>query len=329
MGKRPSHNPDLSFIKEGWTGNPVSEKECYENLDGTSVRSIKEVWKWIGGERPLTKLKKNQQSVLSFTPTTNIGDKTIDCLIPIGHAGFVIDADGVRIVIDPILHSSPFLKRFTPIPFSPSELRGVDYLLLSHNHRDHIDKKSIQLLTELNPGCKILTGLETGRLLKSWGIKNEIEEAGWFQRFQTTEEVIIDYLPAKHWSRRWLTDTNINLWGSFMIQFTKLKKTIYFGADSGYGLHFGLIGELYTIDLAILGIGAYEPQWFMHTGHTGPKDALKAFADLKAKTLMPMHYGTFDLSDEPVYYPENVLRELNTDNAIPILWMKIGQRMKM
>ncbi|QNL47855.1 MBL fold metallo-hydrolase [Olivibacter sp. SDN3] len=329
MGKISSHNPNLAFIKEGWTGNPISTKDSYENLDGTSVRSLRELLQWVRGERPLAKLKKNQKSALSFTPTTNIGDKTIDCMIPIGHAGFVFDVGGVRIVIDPILHNSTFLKRFTQVPFSPSELTGVDYLLLSHNHRDHIDKKTVKLLTALNPTCKILTGLETGKLLRSWNISNEIEEAGWFQRYNTTKDVIIDYLPSKHWSRRWLTDTNINLWGSFMIQFTKLKKTVYFGSDSGYGVHFELIGELYDIDLAILGIGAYEPQWFMHTGHMGPKDALIAFADLKAKTLMPMHYGTFDLSDEPVYYPEKILRELNADQRVTIRWMEIGKRMEV
>ncbi|RZM20846.1 MAG: Zn-dependent hydrolase, partial [Pedobacter sp.] len=172
-------------------------------------------------------------------------------------------------------------------------------------------------------------GLETGKLLKRWKVKNEIQEAGWFQRFNTIEGIEIDYLPTKHWSRRWLTDTNINLWGSFMIRSTKLNKTIYFGSDSGYGLHFEWIGNHYMIDLAILGIGAYEPQWFMNTAHTGPVDALKAFADLKAKTLMPMHYGTLDLSDEPVYYPEKILREINADEKVSILWMKIGQRMKL
>jgi L-ascorbate metabolism protein UlaG (beta-lactamase superfamily) len=329
MDKKPLYNPDLLIIKEGWTGNPVSIEDCYENLDGTSVRSLREVFKWMTGERVLTKLKKNQKSCLSFEQTINIGDKTTNCLIPIGHAGFVIDLGGIRVVIDPVLQTSPFLKRFTPIPFSPSDLVGIDYLLLSHNHRDHIDKKTIQLLTRLNPGCKILTGLETGKLLKRWNIKNEIEEAGWFQRFKTSSDIIIDYLPSKHWSRRWLTDTNINLWGSFMIQHEETQKTIYFGSDSGYGQHFEWIGENYVIDLAILGIGAYEPQWFMHTGHTGPTDALKSFTDLKAKTLMPMHYGTFDLSDEPVYYPEKILRELNRDEKISILWMKIGQRMKI
>jgi len=114
-----------------------------------------------------------------------------------------------------------------------------------------------------------------------------------------------------------------------MIYFPKHKKTIYFGADSGYGLHFELIGRLYSIDLAILGIGAYEPQWFMNIGHTRLKDALKALRDLKAKTFMPMHYSTFELSEEPVYYPEKFLKELNADNTIHIRWMEVGQRMSL
>jgi L-ascorbate metabolism protein UlaG (beta-lactamase superfamily) len=327
MQNKPTHNPHLKFIKNDWSGNTITDNGQYQNLDGTSLRTMGEVWKWMSNERPLTKLKKGQQSSLSFSFTDNIADKSIDGLIPIGHAGFVLDMGGLRIVIDPLLYPNSFLKRFTPAPFSGDDLTGIDYLILSHNHRDHIDKQTVKKLTALNPNCKILTGLETGKLLKKWSIKNEIEEAGWYQRYNTIPDVEIDYLPSKHWSRRWLSDTNINLWGSYMIHFTKQNKTLYFGSDSGYGIHFDIIGKMYNIDLALIGIGAYEPMWFMHTGHTGPADALKAFNDLNAKTLMPMHYGTLDISDEPIFYPEKLLRELLNGQPIDVRWMELGQRM--
>lgn len=329
MNKRPAYNPNLLFIKDNWTGNHLSVEGLYENLDGTSVKPFGDAWKWMSGKRPLAKLKKNQKSTLSFTKTTSISDKSFDSIIPLGHAGFVIDVNGTRIVIDPMMSAAPLLKRYTPLPFRPEELTGIDYLLLSHNHRDHIDKATIRLLTLLNPDCKILTGLETGKLLSRWKVKNEIEEAGWFQRYLTKPAVVIDYLPAKHWSRRWLNDTNINLWGSYMLQFPGLNKNVYFGSDSGYGQHFEIIGQMYEIDLAILGIGAFEPQWFMSSGHTGPIDAVKAFRDLKAKSLMPMHYGTFDLGDEPVYYPEQILREIIKEDPIDIRWMEVGTKMEL
>jgi L-ascorbate metabolism protein UlaG (beta-lactamase superfamily) len=112
------------------------------------------------------------------------------------------------------------------------------------------------------------------------------------------------------------------LWGSFMIHFD--DKSIYFGADSGQGSHFKEIGNLFDIDLTFLGIGAYEPIWFMHPSHTSPNDVLKVKEELNANYLIPMHYGTFDLSDEPIYNPKAELEKLSK-NRDDILITDIGQ----
>ncbi len=93
-----------------------------------------------------------------------------------------------------------------------------------------------------------------------------------------------------------------------MIQDKISGKNIYFVSDSGYQAHFSEIGNEYNIDIAIIGVGAYEPHWFMSSAHTGPADALKAFKGLKAKQWIPMHYGTFDLSQEPIFYTEQFLK---------------------
>ena len=99
---------------------------------------------------------------------------------------------------------------------------------------------------------------------------------------------------------------NNMLWGSFMLEGNGRK--IYFGADSGLGIHFSEIAQLFpNIDVALLGIGAYKPEWFMHTAHTSPADALVAFEQLQANQLIPMHHATFDLSDEPIFYPKQEL----------------------
>ena len=119
------------------------------------------------------------------------------------------------------------MKRYTKVPFVISELTNVDYLLLSHNHRDHIDKHSIVQVSQCNPNAVILTGLEVGKLLRAWGVKNQIQEAGWYQQYHTPATLTIDYLPSQHWSRRWLTDTNTTLWGSFLIHDNVADKTIY------------------------------------------------------------------------------------------------------
>ncbi|MFH7017300.1 MBL fold metallo-hydrolase [Flavobacterium sp. FlaQc-47] len=319
-------NSKLKFVKPDWKGNVLNSKGLYANLYGDDIKKFSDFWRWMSNPRPLTKLKKGQESPLSWKPVSHINDKSTNGIIPIGHACFIIDLNNIRILIDPVIAHNRFLKRYTEVPFKLKELDNVDYLLLSHNHRDHIDKNSIIQLCRYNPEAVILTGLEIGKILQRWGIKNEIQEAGWYQQYKTSDTLAIDYLPSQHWSRRWITDTNLNLWGSFMIQDKVSGKKIYFAGDSGYGPHFRDIGTDYNIDLALIGIGACEPQWFMKSSHTGPSDALQAFKDLKAKKWMPMHYGTFDLSDEPVFYPEKVLREQYPQAADQIVWMQIGEK---
>jgi len=323
----PTYNKQLKFIKSDWSGNKLSNKGRYTNLYGDDIKSFKEVWRWMTGKRPLTKLKKGQTSPLSWKPIENLADKSSNAIIPLGHASFIIDLNNIRLVIDPVIATNRLLKRYTKVPFHISELNNVDYLLLSHNHRDHLDKKSVIQICKQNPNAIILTGLQIGKILKRWAIQNEIQEAGWYQQFKTSVPISIDYLPSQHWSRRWLTDTNSNLWGSFMIKDNVSSKTIYFASDSGYNAHFKNIGKEYKIDLAMIGIGAYEPQWFMNPAHTSPSDAIKAFTDLKAKHWMPIHYGTFDLSDEPIYYPEKIVREQHPEALKYIRWMTIGERL--
>lgn len=320
------YNNELKFVKPGWTGNQLNSKGLYTNLYGDDIKSLGDVWRWMRGAKPLAQLKKDQQTSLTFQLIENIDDKSSNAIIPLGHASFVVDLNGKRLLIDPVVAANRFLKRYTQVPFNLPELTNVDYLLLSHNHRDHIDKSSVLQLAKQNPKAIILTGLAIGTILKGWGVKNQVQEAGWYQQYHTDETLSIDYLPAQHWSRRWLTDTNVNLWGSFMLKDKVADKTIYFASDSGYGQHFSTIGNDYEIDIAMIGIGAYEPQWFMHSAHTGPSAAVKAFHDLKAKKWIPMHYGTFDLSDEPVFYPEQFLRENHPEALEQIIWMNIGQR---
>ena len=140
-------------------------------------------------------------------------------------------------------------------------------------------------------------------VIGSWIGNSPCVEAGWYQEFQTQHQGLrITYLPAQHWCRRGLNDFNLRLWGSFMIQLGDY--TIYFGGDSASGSHFKKIGQLFpNIDLAILGVGAYKPAFMMKDNHTNPQEAYEAFQQLGAKRLFPMHYGTYDLSNEPISKP--------------------------
>jgi len=320
-----THNKDLRFVKKSWIGNPINMDNQYINLDGVSARGIKDVFNWkVLQKNKYADQRKNQKTnvvVHKNVDFLNVGNEGLTWL---GHATFVFCIGGLKIITDPILFDIWPLQRFTELPCEVDQLTGIDIILLSHNHRDHADKASMKKITELNPDALIYTGLGISNLLVGWNIKNEIIEAGWYQSYQKiNDEVDFIYLPAKHWNRRYLHDLNRMLWGSFMISHN--GKNIYFGADSGLGVHFEEIGSMYDIDIAILGIGAYEPIWFMNLSHTSPAGALEAKEKLKAKIMIPMHYGTFDLSDEPIFNPKEVLSDLSKDrNDIAIL--DIGEK---
>lgn len=132
---------------------------------------------------------------------------------------------------------------------------------------------------------------------------NNIEEAGWYQQYtKSSTRVTITFIPSRHWSKRGLNDTNQRLWGGFVIEAGDQR--IFFGGDSGYDSHYRQLQSVFgNFTYAILGIGAYEPAWFMSPNHQSPADALRGLVELNADRIIPMHYGTFDLSDEPMRQP--------------------------
>jgi L-ascorbate metabolism protein UlaG (beta-lactamase superfamily) len=317
-----SHNKALPFIKQDWTGNPRDKKGRYINLDGPSERTFSEMLKWQTSRKESKQIKKNQFTNVDVVKNDGCIADSLDGIVWLGHCTFLITINGKRIITDPLLYNLSILKRFTKLPCAIKNLQNIDYILLSHNHRDHCDKKSLTTLCKFNPKAIILTALGLDPQLRNWRITNKIQEAGWFQSYDVQENFNIHFLPAKHWARRNLRDLNTMLWGSFMIE-TPTQK-IYFAADSGIGEHFSEIGNLFpNIDYCMIGIGAYEPNWFMHTSHTSPDDAAKAFAMLGAKTMIPMHYGTFDLSDEPMHEPLEKIKAFNNPNILPL---KIGEK---
>jgi L-ascorbate metabolism protein UlaG (beta-lactamase superfamily) len=307
-------NPGLPVIKTGWEGNPLDADGFYRNLSGKSERGLRDVLRWQFGNKPQKQEKKTDTYRHAVIDDSGFLNSKEDGITWLGHATFVIHIDGLRILTDPVLWNISALKRLTPLPCKPEDIRDVDIILLSHNHRDHADRRSLELVCSNNPNAPVFTGLQMTDLLQKWEIRNPIEEAGWYQQY-LHDSMRITYLPSKHWNRRYLTDTNQMLWGSYMIE--GRSRTIYFGADSGYDSHFTEIGQIFNnIDISILGCGAYKPAWFMSPSHTNPEEALQAFHDLGAKTFIPMHIGTFDLSDEPVGEPFRMLKQFEAEQKI-------------
>ena len=304
-----SFNPELSFVKDGYRGNRKIDGH-FVNGDTDEKMPVSNALKWTFSRNPQRKEKRNENFKLSYSHIEQfLADG--DYIVWLGHASFFIQIAGKRIVTDPCFFNlMPFTKRKTALPCSPDSLNQIDYLLISHDHRDHFDKKSVEILVLNNPDMEALIPLEGSRLFDGKKLQSvKRQEAGWYQQYSVTDSLRIVFLPAKHWGRRGLNDFNRTLWGSFLI-IAKNKK-IFFAGDTAYdGQMFKDIGDLFgDVDICMLPVGAYMPQYFMKWAHTNPEEAVQAFLDLNGKCFIPMHYGTYDLSDEPLGEP---LRRLET-----------------
>ncbi|PHN02848.1 MBL fold metallo-hydrolase [Flavilitoribacter nigricans] len=301
-------NPELPLIKPDWPGNPHDGK-MFRYPDRPFYPSFRKLLKWQFSANPLKAEKKADNWRPPVFESTEYLDKDHDFISWLGHASFLIQIDGVRMITDPVFSDLPFVPRLVNLPFPLEQLRGIDYILLSHDHRDHCDRDSLTTILAHNQPQKILAPLRLGKVIRPWIGDTPVEEAAWFQQFRTTEDgPELIFLPSRHWSRRGLADFNRVLWGSFLIR--GRENTVYFGSDSGYAGHFADIGQLFSgIDYALLGIGAYRPDYMMQEIHTNPAEAFRAFRELNADRMIPMHYGTYDLSDEPISEPHRLIRE--------------------
>ncbi len=302
-------NPKLPYdkIPSDWKGTPRLSNGLFQNLHSPFEPSLSAVAKWKFSKNPQEEEKKTDKRRLEIHKTSSPVSNGKDQLIWLGHASYLMHIAGVTILTDPVWIDNWALKRQSSLPIVPEKLDKVDYILISHDHRDHCDEATLKLLGALMPEATILTGLNMSPLLKAWMPKNPIQEAGWFQSYDLKESLRITYVPTRHWSRRGLSDTNQRLWGGYFIE--SYDKSVYFMSDSGYDPHFKLIAEtMGSPEYAIMGVGAFKPEWFMHPVHTSPMDAARAFMEMGGKHFIPMHFGTFDLSNEPLLEPLDWLK---------------------
>ena len=302
-------NENLKTLKADWQGTPVDEKGRFVNHELPFLPKMIDLLKWQLGERPLKEAKQNDTARLEVNDPAEFLESERNGILWLGHASVYIRLNGVTILIDPVFGEPAFVRRFVPVPNPLEKIKRIDYVLVSHDHRDHCDEMTLREIAKKFPNARFLAGLGMEDLLNDWKTPaNQIETAGWFQEFLTDERVKIAFVPVRHWCRRGIFDTNERLWGGFVI--SGAGKTIYFGGDSGFGSHYRETAEIFPeIDYFIIGIAAYEPRWFMQPNHNNPADAFQAFLDARGKTLVPMHYGTFDLSDEPPSEPLKLLKE--------------------
>lgn len=253
-------------------------------------------------------------------------DPASDIVVWMGHSSFYIQLAGKRILIDPVLsaNASPVPLTNLPFvgstPFTVEDIPDIDYLLISHDHWDHLDYPTVKALQD-RIGT-VIAGLGVGEHFRSWGFEEaRIKEADWGSTITLGDEVTVHVLPARHYSGRGLK-RNQSMWVSYALESTGRK--LYFSGDSGYGKHFKGIGDTFGgFDLVLLDSGQYNEQW--RQTHMMPEDAVQAADDLRAKAMLPAHIGKFSISFHPWSEPFNRLLAASEGKSWRLVTPLIGQ----
>ena len=321
-GKPPS-GKHLEKLKQ----SPNYKKNAFQNLSHTPMKPddisywkmTKEFFKKNKDKqppRPLPSVKTDLVNLNSSKPV----------IVWFGHSSYLIRVENKNFLIDPVFsgNAAPFSFMIKAFPgtniFKPEDMPVIDYLILTHDHYDHLDFKTIRKLR--NKASNIYCSLGVSSHLKYWGFDiNKITEMDWWDSIQLNENISLTAAPARHFSGRGIKRGQ-TLWSSFILK-TK-DHNLYLGGDSGYDSHFKEIGNKYgPFDIAILEAGQYNAMWPYI--HMMPEETVQAVVDLKAGSLLPVHWGKFSLAlhawDEPIKRVVEKARSLNIKVHTP----KIGQ----
>ncbi len=237
----------------------------------------------------------------------------------IGHATLLVQMGHLTFLTDPI-----WSDRASPVSFAGpqrivepgvaiDDLPPIDFVVVSHNHYDHLDLPSLVALADRDTNTRFFVPLENGELLRENGIEN-VEELDWGQQVEH-KGVRIHCLPAQHWSKRGIGDDREALWSSWAV--ISPDRRFFFAGDTGYFDGFARIAKaLGPFDLAAVPIGAYEPTEMMKASHMNPEEAVQAAIDLRARAAVAMHYGTFNLADEPLEEPPTRFKKAASEGPL-------------
>ncbi|WP_298926170.1 MBL fold metallo-hydrolase [uncultured Ramlibacter sp.] len=301
------------------------------NADIAPAQSPMKIW-W----RVLTESKVGTVPV-DPVPVQPLTRAALDALDPkgvhivrLGHSSHLLKLEGKYWLIDPVFseRASPVQwagpRRFHPSPIALADLPPIEGLILSHDHYDHLDRATIEALALKVQRYYVPTGV--GARLQSMQVPAErIQELGWWQA-ATHGGVQLTAAPSQHFSGRSLTDRNATLWASWLIRAG--GRLVFYSGDSGYFPGFRQIGERFPgIDLALIENGAYDKDW--PQVHMTPEESIRAFEDLKAKTLYSVHNSTFDLAFHPWREPMDRLAALASAKGIDLATPVIGEVMSV
>ena len=325
MSEKPYHH-----LKDGTFRNPEGSPKRDPN--------IKWSYKIFNEERKKIKIDLPKDHVIPRTEVLKDIKNNLnnDYIAWIGHATFLIKLGNNTIITDPLFskNTGPLIfgpKRYVDPAINLNEIPKTDIFLLTHNHYDHLDVNAIRNFPYKD--AKVITPL---KLSKYFGRYKDVNELDWYEKIIINKELQITLLPAVHWSKRSLFDTNKTLWGNYLIEYK--DKKILFACDTGVGDIYKELGNRFgPIDITFINIGAYNffpimPQKDKSVYHTNPEEALGLAKDLKSKKVIGMHWGTIILSLEPIMEPPERFKRnaekfgFKKDDAIIF---KIGQVTKL
>jgi len=278
-------------------------------------RSFTDLLRWRFSSNQWAKEKKRPVSFNVVRPDIEALERTGgDYIVWLGHSTVLIKAAGRRILTDPVFWDVNFLiRRETPLPIDPEELPPIDFVLISHSHYDHMNTASLEFLARRHDPY-FVTGPGYEGYFKSIGSEKNLA-LNWTESYEAGG-LRITSLPAQHWSKRGLFDTDRMLWCSFLVEGGGRK--YYFAGDTGYFKGFKDIGSRWgPIDVMMVPAGSYEPRWFMKDNHLNPAEAVRAAEDARARVVIPIHWGTFDLTDEPLGQPMELMRKISSGTNNP------------
>lgn len=327
-------NPDSAAIKK-FAASPqynISSKsfenttpDVIKNMNENSMSfSLLKEWFFSSNNRePSSKLPEVVPDMQEFIrPSTDLK------VIWFGHSTILVNMGGRIILFDPVFSgaASPvsfFVQRFQPATLKLEDLPPVDFIVISHDHYDHLDMRTVRYFAD--KPTEFIVPLGVGSHLKKWGISEElITELDWWGCTQK-KSITFTATPAQHFSGRGLSQ-NKTLWASWVVR--NANHSLFFSGDSGYAEHFKKIGEHFeSFDLAFIETGQYNERW--HEVHMLPHESVQAFYDLNAKSFFPIHWGMFNLAlhewDEPI----KLTAQASKDKNFQLITPRLGQAVEI